>query len=680
MLASSETSHSMHDVGADRCRELAHARLDALALVGERERRALLGEPPGDRPGERALVGDARDEGDLPVQQTHARRLPDRARHATDRTYGILSPCLNGLMRRPRMRPAGPVAALAASALALGAASPDRLTEAHVALRLGERAARSADRRRTPELGRDARTRWRVTYTVTGKTSARSRATRASRCSTARRAGASARRASPRRARRPGSTWRPCRAGFRGRGDARGRGAPDRARAGGGVTSRSYTCASADVDPGAAAQAAARLPERPAPRRMTTPRSREGHWRTSRRRARSSVVMRSSRGSRSSSARSAPAPSRCCSRARSASARRRSGIRASSSSAAHGLRILRCRPVECETQLAYAALGDLLADVPESAMSDLPSPQRRALEVALLRAEPEGQNRSSAQSAWGCSGCCAASPPRRPTLLAIDDVQWLDPPSENALSFAVRRLQDERIGVFCARRGSGPDVPLGLDRALPGGRFERLALRGLDADELDLLLRRARDAALAAGRRARPPRIRRQSLLRARDRAGAGRARRMARPVRRAADPGEPAGARARPARALPAGARAAAQVAAALSRPTVRSWTRRSPERRGPAAAVEAGVLERTASASPSRTRCSRRSPTSCSPRASAARCTRASPRSSTTPRSARGTSPWPPRGPTRRSPPHSTRRPGGPRRAVRRTPPPSCWSRRAD
>ena len=32
------------------------------------------------------------------------------------------------------MRPAGPVAALAASALALGAASPDRLSEAHIAL------------------------------------------------------------------------------------------------------------------------------------------------------------------------------------------------------------------------------------------------------------------------------------------------------------------------------------------------------------------------------------------------------------------------------------------------------------------------------------------------------------------------------------------------------------------
>ncbi|MDX6542055.1 MAG: hypothetical protein QOI71_3665 [Gaiellales bacterium] len=68
------------------------------------------------------------------------------------------------------MRPAGPVAALAASALALGAASPDRLSEAHVALA-------SVSAQPNPRLGgvpqvlrRDRATRWRVRYTVRGKT------------------------------------------------------------------------------------------------------------------------------------------------------------------------------------------------------------------------------------------------------------------------------------------------------------------------------------------------------------------------------------------------------------------------------------------------------------------------------------------------------------------------------
>ncbi len=80
------------DVRADRGRELAHGRLDALALVGERDLRALLGQTARDRPGQRALVRDAGDKRDLPLQQPHARRLSDRSPHATNRTYGILSP------------------------------------------------------------------------------------------------------------------------------------------------------------------------------------------------------------------------------------------------------------------------------------------------------------------------------------------------------------------------------------------------------------------------------------------------------------------------------------------------------------------------------------------------------------------------------------------------------------
>src|SRR5712691_1295192 len=53
-------------------------------------------------------------------------------------------------------------------------------------------------------------------------------------------------------------------------------------------------------------------------------------------------------------------------------------------------RVLACRPGESEAQLAFTALGDLLEEVLESASDDLPVPQRRALDVALLRSEAEG--------------------------------------------------------------------------------------------------------------------------------------------------------------------------------------------------------------------------------------------------------------------------------------------------
>jgi len=68
------------------------------------------------------------------------------------------------------MRPAGPVVALAASAFALGVATPDRLTEAHVAL-VAVSAQPNPKTGGVPKsLNRNHATRWRVSYTVSGKT------------------------------------------------------------------------------------------------------------------------------------------------------------------------------------------------------------------------------------------------------------------------------------------------------------------------------------------------------------------------------------------------------------------------------------------------------------------------------------------------------------------------------
>src|SRR5690349_2095502 len=53
-----------------------------------------------------------------------------------------------------------------------------------------------------------------------------------------------------------------------------------------------------------------------------------------------------------------------------------------------GCWVLTCRPVQSEAALSFSALGDLLESVPEQALAGLPGPQRQALDVALLRAEP----------------------------------------------------------------------------------------------------------------------------------------------------------------------------------------------------------------------------------------------------------------------------------------------------
>ena len=77
------------------------------------------------------------------------------------------------------------------------------------------------------------------------------------------------------------------------------------------------------------------------------------------------------------------APAASSSRASRASARRRSGARASPRREERGYRVLACRPAGSEAQLSFAALGDLLDDVLDDALADLPEPRRRALEVAF---------------------------------------------------------------------------------------------------------------------------------------------------------------------------------------------------------------------------------------------------------------------------------------------------------
>ena len=120
-------------------------------------------------------------------------------------------------------------------------------------------------------------------------------------------------------------------------------------------------------------------------------------------------------------------------------------------------RVLACRPVEAETQLAYAALGDLLAELSGEELAALPDPQRHALEVALLRVEPGEHGAPQRAVALGLLAVLRA----RPTVVAVDDLQWLDHPSEVVLGFVARRLEGARVGLLVARRGGGA-MPLHL--------------------------------------------------------------------------------------------------------------------------------------------------------------------------------------------------------------------------
>jgi DNA-binding CsgD family transcriptional regulator len=151
-----------------------------------------------------------------------------------------------------------------------------------------------------------------------------------------------------------------------------------------------------------------------------------------------------------------------------------------------GLTVLVARPVEVEMSLPFAALGDLLEPVAEPYSSELPEQQRRALFHALQRADTaEPVDRLAlARAVAELLRVVAAA---RVLLIAVDDVQWLDAPTEHVLAFAFRRLADSPARLLLARRSDGsPPAPLGLDRAPFAVR--QVSLQPLDLSELGALL------------------------------------------------------------------------------------------------------------------------------------------------------------------------------------------------
>ena len=128
-----------------------------------------------------------------------------------------------------------------------------------------------------------------------------------------------------------------------------------------------------------------------------------------------------------------------------------------------GFRVLVARPDEAEARHPFAGLFDLLDGVGADVTGQLPAPQRRALEAALLRTEPAGVAPEPFTLGAGLLGVLRVLATGEPLLLAIDDLQWLDQASAGALAFAVRRLHGHRCRFLITRR-SGPQTE--LERAL----------------------------------------------------------------------------------------------------------------------------------------------------------------------------------------------------------------------
>jgi DNA-binding CsgD family transcriptional regulator len=146
-----------------------------------------------------------------------------------------------------------------------------------------------------------------------------------------------------------------------------------------------------------------------------------------------------------------------------------------------GFGVLEARPAESERELSFAALGDLLAPLHEE-IGGLPEPQRRALRIALVLEDPTGDPPEQRTIAVALTELLRRVARDQRVVLALDDVQWLDPPSAAAIEFAARRLRNAPVRVLSTMRG-------GENPALPFDEAERLAIGPLSLDQLDRLLR-----------------------------------------------------------------------------------------------------------------------------------------------------------------------------------------------
>ncbi|WP_344518869.1 ATP-binding protein, partial [Streptomyces rectiviolaceus] len=144
----------------------------------------------------------------------------------------------------------------------------------------------------------------------------------------------------------------------------------------------------------------------------------------------------------------------------------------------HRMRLLRATGVEAEGELPFAGLHLLLHRVTDR-IDDLPEPQAKALRAALGLAPSARADRFLIGLA--VLTLLADLAEEGSLLCLVDDAQWLDPASADALLFAARRLAAEGVVmVFAARDTHAPPFPA---QGLP-----ELRLTGIDDEAAGELL------------------------------------------------------------------------------------------------------------------------------------------------------------------------------------------------
>ena len=165
---------------------------------------------------------------------------------------------------------------------------------------------------------------------------------------------------------------------------------------------------------------------------------------------------------------------------------------------ASGFRIAQIAGVESEMELPFAGLHQLCAPM-LGKLEALPEPQQVALRVALGLSS--GDAPDPFLVALAALSLLAEVAVERPLLCLVDDAQWLDGASGQALGFVARRLLAESVAiVFAARDASNERELAGLLELPLGGLSEEDARALLAAAIPGPLDERVRDRILAETR------------------------------------------------------------------------------------------------------------------------------------------------------------------------------------
>jgi DNA-binding CsgD family transcriptional regulator len=131
---------------------------------------------------------------------------------------------------------------------------------------------------------------------------------------------------------------------------------------------------------------------------------------------------------------------------------------------ADGFRVLRTTGAEFEMELAFAGLHALCAPL-LGGREQLPAPQRQALEAAFgLRS---GGSPDPLRAGMAVLTLLSDAAGDQPVVCVVDDAQWLDRASAQALAFAARRIGSDPVALLFGVRESPMRSELAALPALP---------------------------------------------------------------------------------------------------------------------------------------------------------------------------------------------------------------------